>query len=407
MLEPETYRIGEHLAKAQLPTWWVAQTHNVDHFERSGFPVRVSSLREVGQLLDTMQENRLETYMRELGGLSESEYALLIKVCRDTVLFQLTYFSNRQPILPLSTLLAVFTLYNKFRAVDPSFRSVLEIGPGCGYLSFFLRHHSALQSYSQIEACESFYLLQNLVNLHCFGPRFDERALIPRESPVLDYFSPVETRPGHTEISRAVQLQLRRPLCSHYPWWRIGELVSRDEKFQIVTSNANLLEFNRTALDDYLALIQRILESTGVFIVQCTGFPASGTMESLIEKLWERGFATLMFALAGEPIAAPGRVGPGSVLAHLRGEVSESRTFAVNNCLFVKAGHPLYQRYRDRANCHTHVVADEELIRGIFFSRPGGRRTYEAREFIEDTERSLQDLCEPRDVGWRRSESGR
>ena len=50
MLEPEIYRASERLAKAQLPTWWLAQTHNVDHFERTGFPVRISSIRETGQL---------------------------------------------------------------------------------------------------------------------------------------------------------------------------------------------------------------------------------------------------------------------------------------------------------------------------------------------------------------------
>jgi len=400
MLEPETYRTSERLAKAQLPTWWVAQTHNVDHFEKSGFPVRISSLREVGQLLDTMQENRFEKYMRELGGLTESEYALVVKACRDAVLLQLTYLSNRRPILPLSTLLSSFTLYRKFLGVDANFRSVLEIGPGCGYLSFFLRNHAPLQNYSQIEACESFYLLQNLVNVHCFGPRFEERALVPKEASVLDYFSPAETRPGHTEISRTIQLNLKRPLCSHYPWWRIGELVSQDQKFQIVTSNANLLEFNRTALDDYLTLLQQVIAPDGVFVVQCTGFPASGTLESLIDKIWEKGFATLMFVTESKPIAAPGQSGVSTgLLAHLKGEANGSRMFAVNNCLFVKAGHPLFEKYRDRANCHSHFVGNEPLVNDVFFAQPAGRRIYGAHEFIQDTERSLQEICDARQVG--------
>src|SRR5215470_12041239 len=118
MLEPEIYRRNERLAKAQLPTWRVAQTHNVDHFEKAGFPVRISSIREVGQLLDTMQENRFEKYMRELGGLTEGEYDLIIKACRDAVVMQLTYLPTRRPILPLSTLLSSFTLYKKFLGID-------------------------------------------------------------------------------------------------------------------------------------------------------------------------------------------------------------------------------------------------------------------------------------------------
>jgi hypothetical protein len=356
--------------------------------------VRVSSLSEVGQLLDTMQENRFDSYMRELGGLTESEYALLIEACRDVVLFQLTYFSNRQPTLPLSTLLSVFALYRKFLAVDGNFRSVIEIGPGCGYVPFFLRHHSALQNYSQIEACESFYLLQSLVDLHCFAARFDERALMPGDAPVLDYFSPAETRPAYTEISKAVRLNLKRPLCTHYPWWRIGELVRRDEKFQIATSNANLLEFSGTALDDYLTLLREVLAPDGVFIVQCTGLPVSGTLASLIDRIWEKGFATLVFVLAGKRVVPPGLTGSAGVVARLTGGTG-SRVFPVNNCMFVRAGHPLFEKYRDRANRHTHVVANEALVQDVFFAEPSGRRMYGADELIADTERSLQEICDP------------
>ena len=393
MLEPETYRISERLAKAQMPTWRLAQTHHVEHFEKTGFPVRVSSLGELGQLLDTMHENRLDIFMQELGGLTESEYALLIKACRDAVLFQLTYFSNRQPILPLSTLLSVFTLFRKFLAVDASFRSVIEIGPGCGYLPFFLRHHSALRNYSQIEACQSFYLLQHLVDLHCFGPRFDERALMPGDAPVMDCYSPAETRPVYTEISRTVRLKMKHPLCSHYPWWRIAEVIRREEKFQIATSNANLNEFSATALNDYLTLLGEVLAPDGVFIVQCTGLEANGTLASLIERLYEKGFATLMFARAGQRIAPPGQ--PSGVLARLTGGNNDDRVFAVNNCMFVRAGHPLFEKYRDRIGFQTDVVANEALVQDVFFAQPAGRRMYSPDEFIADTQRSLQEIGEP------------
>jgi hypothetical protein len=396
MLEPEIYRRSERLAKAQLPTWRVAQTHNVDHFERSGFPVRIASLGEVGQLLDTMQENRFAKYMREFGGLTESEYALLIDVCRDAVLFQSTYLPYREPVLPISTLLSSFALYKKFLGVDANFRSVLEIGPGCGYLSFFLRRHGSLQNYSQIEACESFYILQNMVNVHCFGPRFEERAFVPKEAPVLDYFSPPETRPGYTEMSPTVRLGPKRPLCSHYPWWRIGELVTRDVRFQIVTSNANLLEFNAPALDDYLTLLHHVMEPDGAFVVQCTGLAASGTLETLIDKLWEKGFASLMFVLENRPITAPQPAGSSSLLAHLKGEATGSTTFAVNNCLFVKAGHPLFQKYRERANCHSHFVGSEPVVNDVFFARPPDRRMYGMQEFVEDTEKAMAETSEPR-----------
>ena len=36
---------------------------------------------------------------------------------------------------------------------------------------------------------ESFYILQNLVNLYCFGHRCDERALPHENTPGIDVFS--------------------------------------------------------------------------------------------------------------------------------------------------------------------------------------------------------------------------
>jgi hypothetical protein len=392
MLEPETYRMSERLAKVQVPSWRMAQTHSVDHFERTGFPVRIASVRELGQLLDTMQENRFEKYMFELGGLTEREYALLIEACRHAVLFQLTYLPRRRPVLPLSTLLSTFTLYKKLCGIDRNFRSVLEIGPGCGYLSFFLRRHSTLQNYSQIEVCESFYILQSLVNMHCFGPCCDERAFVDDIAPVSDFFAVPDTRPGFTELSPTVHVNNNRILCTHYPWWKIGELVSREVKFQVVMSNANLLEFSGAALEDYLTLLHRVMEPEGVFLVQCTGYPANGTLESLIEKVWEKGFATLMFSLENKPVAGPPSCGCRDLVAQLKGTAANSVTFTVNNCLFVKAGHSLFQRYRDRANCHLDFVADEPLVNSVFFARPADRRIYSLRQCVEDTERELGGL---------------
>jgi hypothetical protein len=252
MLDPQTYRASEQLAKSAIPSWRISQIHNVDHFERAGFPVRIGSIREIGQIVDTMQENRFDRYMTELGGLSRDEYDFVLRMCVDAVRFQLTFLPHRKPVLPISTLLSVFALYKKMLSTHPKFRSVLEIGPGCGYTSFVLRHHRDLDNYSQIEACESFYILQNLVNLHCFGPRFDERALPPEDFRGADYF--VNKR-ADMEFSPEVRCPRQEPQCTHYPWWRIGEIATRDRKFDIVTSNANLLEFNAPALDDYLTLM--------------------------------------------------------------------------------------------------------------------------------------------------------
>jgi hypothetical protein len=380
MLDPQTYRASELLAKSMIPHWRIAQTHNLDHFERAGFPVRISSIRELGPIIDTMQERRFAKYVSELGGLSDTEYEITLAACCDAVLFQMTYLPHREPVLPISTLLSALALYKKLCGVNESFKSVLEIGPGCGYLSFFLKHHRALENYSQIEACESFYLLQNLVNLYCFGHHCDDRALPHENTPGIDVFA--QEGPA-TEPSSKVRPKGLSPCSYHYPWWRIGELLSQDRRFDLVTSNANLLEFNPAALDDYLALLQRVLSPEGAFVVQCTGFPAHGSDEQLLAKMHAKGFAPLFFVQQNKPIKNP--LEPAALSAGTLSSVQ----FDVTNALFVRSGHPLFARYHQKPGGRLHFAATEPVVGRVYFERPPQRRFPTAQEFLEDTERAL------------------
>lgn len=380
MLDPLTYRANELLAKSMIPHWRIAQAHNLDYFERAGFPVRISSVRELGPIVDTMQEKRFARYISELGGLSEAEYDMTLAACRDAVLFQMTFLPHREPVLPISTLLPALALYKKLRGVNETFKSVLEIGPRCGYLSFFLKHHRTLDNYSQIEVCESFYILQNLVNVYCFGHRCDERALPHESTRGIDVFSqegPV------TEISSKVRLKGPSPCSYHYPWWRIGELVSQDRRFDLVTSNANLLEFTPAALDDYLTLLQRVLSPAGALVVQSTGFPAHGNDEQLLDKMHAKGFAPLFFVQQNTPMKCP------LEQAALRSGTLNTVQFDVTNALFVRSGHPLFARYHQKQNGRLHFAAPEPVVGRVYFERPPQRRFPTAQEFLEDTERAL------------------
>ncbi|MGD0074507.1 MAG: hypothetical protein ABSD31_09210 [Candidatus Binataceae bacterium] len=386
MLDPQTYRTHEQIAKSLTPSWRISQVHNLDHFERTGFPVRLSTIRELGQIIDTMQENRFAPYMQELRGLSSSEFKLILESCKDAVVFQLTYLPHRPPVLPISTLLSMFALYNKIQGAKPGFRSVLEIGPGCGYLSFFLRHHRPLANYSQIEACESFYILQNWVNLFSFGHRHDERVLASLAANDVAYFAKAHS---HLEFSPTLRTQSISPLCTHYPWWRFREIIDREITFDVVTSNANLLEFSAQALDDYLEVIRFCLKTNGVFVVQCTGLDVNGTEEQLLEKLHRAGFAPLIFAIQSTPIKLNTAANHLRSLDSLRTGEHDSISFVTNNAAFVKRGHQLFQKYCDHKNFQRNFVASEQIVKSMYFSRPPERQMYEIGDFIEATEAAL------------------
>ena len=294
----QTYRANENLAKEHLPNWQTARKHNLSLFEKVDFPVRLNSMPQVRMLLDTNQEGRFDSYMQEVGGFNEQDLELFIAVCENAIRFQATHFSQERIILPLDTIMSAFVIYIKGNKLKPNFKSILELGPGCGYLTFFLKSHSALERYFQVEACESFYMLQHLHNQFVFSEQFDQRAHIAKNIHT-NLFSPplpegyVGTESDCIEVDNPFATSKK---CCHFPWWKIGELSNLKQEFDLITSNANLLEFSSQALSDYLVLIENKLSKKGFFFVQCFGWGENNPIENLWKKLYDFGFSPLFIA---------------------------------------------------------------------------------------------------------------
>jgi len=326
MIDSAAYRANETNAKRALASWRLSNINDPYVFQNQGFPVRADSFLDLAQILDTMQEGRFDYYMKELGGFSDEDTEFFVKVCLDYIDFYYSFFQRNRVVIPLSTLISHFVIYKKLQGYKPGFRSILEIGPGCGYLSFFLRGHESLTDYTQIESTESFYLLQSHINAHVFGSRFAERAL-PRLAlddhnvyvPKLDWHNPF-----HYEEQKIIKVEVQ-PVCNHYPWWRIGEVANR--RYDIVTSNANLNEFSREALFQYLSLIRDVLADNGAIIAQCLG-GGPPTYESIFANMKSAGFV---------PVAL------------IQGDNDPSRIFVVSNAVFIGEKHPLYSKYADAA----------------------------------------------------------
>ena len=285
-------------------------------------------------------------------------------------------------------MMSVVALYKKMLGFNPNFKTVLEIGPGCGYLSFLLKNHKTLENYSQIEACESYYILQNLVNLQCFGTRFDERVLLDPEVRLADFMISQVT--DVMEIAVGIHLHRTPPLAAHYPWWRIGELVSEERRFNIVTSNANLLEFSPPALNDYLTLVGGVLEPDGIFIAQCFGFHANGNSDTLLDTLRTKGFVPLIYARENKPFRYPAETRPPTLGGRITGNAVADVLFPVNNALLIRQGHPLYEKYNADDSFKLDFIAPEPLVDAIYFQRPPHRRKYSLQELVADLERSLR-----------------
>ena len=338
MIDAVAYRASEISAKRGIADWRLSNVSN-SHIFHEGFPVSADSFLDLAQILDTMHEGRFDHYMREIGGFTDEEASFFVKVCLDYIDFHRSCFQQERVVVPLSALIADYLIYRKLLAYEPAFKRLLEIGPGCGYLSFFLRHHGSLVDYSQIESTESFYLLQSHIDSYVFGSRFAEHAL-PKQAledqcvyvPKVNWHNSF-----HYEEQKAVHLEAQ-PICNHFPWWRIGEVASR--QYDIITSNANLNEFERTALFQYLSLINDVLADDGAIIAQCLG-GLSGNYESLFADMKSAGFVPVAFIPEGGGLAG--------------------RTFHVANAVFVGKRHPLYTQYAGP------VLQSSMMDRGVSF----------------------------------------
>lgn len=344
MLDPIAYRSNETNAKRAIADWRLSNINDPYIFQNQGFPVRTDSFLDLAQILDTMQEDRFDFYIKEIGGFTEEDKALFVRVCLDYVDFYHSVFQRDRVVLPLSTMIAHFVIYKKLSGFSPNFSRLLELGPGCGYLSFFLRDHKALVDYTQIESTESFYLLQSHINSHVFGSSFDEHALSKHAlndhgayHPKLKWHNPF-----HYEDQKVVNIA-RETVCNHFPWWRIGEVAKR--KYDIVSSNANLNEFSREALFQYLSLIRDVLSDDGVIISQCLG-GGPPTYDSIFANMKSAGFVPVGLVQIDN---VPGRL------------------FVVTNGIFVGEKHPLFSKFVDRKPTFPMLDRDLDFINKLYF----------------------------------------
>ena len=325
MIDSSAYRANETNAKRAIADWRLSNVNDPYVFQNQGFPVRADSFLDLAQILDTMQEGRFDYYMKELGGFTEEDANVFVKACLDYVDFYSSFFQRERVVVPLSTLIAHFVAYKKLLGYAPRFTRVLELGPGCGYLSFFLRNHAALEDYSQIESTESFYLLQSHINSHVFGARFAEHALSRlalqdhgKYVPKLNWHNPF-----HYEDQKIINVKTE-PVCNHFPWWRIGEVANR--RYDVVASNANLNEFSREALFQYLSLIREVLTDDGAIVAQCLG-GGPPSYDSIFTNMKSAGFVPVALIQGGADM--------------------DGRIFVVSNAVFVGAKHPLYSKYEN------------------------------------------------------------
>lgn len=378
MLDAIAYRANETTAKRAIASWRLSNINDPYIFQNQGFPVRTDSVLDLVQILDTMQEERFDYYMGEIGGFTDEEANFFADVCIDYTDFYQKTFERDRVIIPLSTMIAHYVIYRKLIGYNSKFSRVLEFGPGCGYLSFFLRHHAYLEDYSQIESTESFYLLQSHINSHVFGSRFSEHAISQQALADHNFYIAKMRWHGdfHYEDQKIINVP-RAPICNHYPWWRLGDVA--DKRYDIISTNANLNEFSSAALFQYLSVIRDVLADDGAIIAQCLGGGAP-TYDNVFAIMKSVGFVPVVL-VAGD--ADPGRI------------------FVVSNAVFVGPKHPLYSQYVDKKPTFHTWDREIDFVNRMYFinEEHKGKKRIRSTSEILDLIRERIEVHATRDSG--------
>jgi len=289
MLDINIYNQNEQIAIRELEKWQIRARHNLVVFNNAGFPARVNNIGELRQFYDTMNENRFDLFMNEIGGFTNEELDYFLKVCRLSIDFYKLYFPNYPIIVPLDNLMKYAVIY--FRLKNLNWKSMLEIGPGSGMFSFFVYYKEDLELYTQVEVCQSFYMLEHYINFFLFKDKFKQHALLDPVKEV-NFFYDKDYKNDALVAPVILKNKYKRDiLCEQYPWWKLGELANNDVKYDIIMSNANLNEFSEGALHDYLNLK---LKDNGIFFFYCYG-GGNKDIFYIFEKLYNFKFVPLFF----------------------------------------------------------------------------------------------------------------
>jgi hypothetical protein len=270
VLDVETYDAAESAAAEAYPNR-ILQAFYPEMFAAVGYPGRVGSARQLWRYIDVMHETRTEFNTEHLlHGLTAEEFELFKRVTRLVDEHVTQQFGIRAH--PTAALLRAIHVLRLIKIVTGSARpTVLEVGPGCGYLAMLL----IMEGYPYIgtDVVQAFYLYQHQM-LSLVAKNL--RELVVENHNILSVNQP---EPG-TAI--------------HIPWWKWVTLTPERIAFSagIMTSNHVLCEMHPSSMA-YLAVVGRKILSNhpggGTVVFDNWGYDLLHSTETVAKKFAENG----------------------------------------------------------------------------------------------------------------------
>ena len=270
MLDVETYDAAESAAAEPYPNR-ILQAFYPEMFAAVGYPGRVGSVRQLWRYIDVMHETRTEFNTEHLlRGLTAEEFELFKRVTRLVDEHTTRQFGFRAH--PTAALLRAIHVLRLIKIVTGRARpTVLEVGPGCGYLAMLLIMEGF--PYVGTDVVQAFYLYQHqMLSL----VTKDLRELVVDNHNILSVDPP---EPG-TAI--------------HIPWWKWVTLTPERISLAagIMTSNHVLCEMHPSSMA-YLAVVGRKILSNhpggGTVIFDNWGYDLLHSHQTVAKKFADNG----------------------------------------------------------------------------------------------------------------------
>ena len=239
----KSYKEAERIGRQDIPNVAI-QAFALAWWRSSDYPHEIESSSELWKFHNQMHDGRFDLNATLIGEIDSSLHQTIISTAEILVSYTKSTFgfadcareSFSRAILQFNY------LYRLNR--DLSSMSILEIGPGNGYLGLLLAIHGV--KYYALEACQAFYMYQNSIWNYAFGN---------------SYFDGIKRREEGSET-----------IIEHVPYWNV---CNRDFMFPNVThisANHVISEMNPLAINRICQLIARS-KTPPTIVIEGLGYP--------------------------------------------------------------------------------------------------------------------------------------
>jgi hypothetical protein len=244
----ERYAAAERAGRTRIPNLAI-QAFGLEWWNTAGYPYRIESMDELWRYHDSMHDGRFERNLDLIGAATTVDVALCERAARIIYGFSGARFRFVSPGKDaLSRALYQYRLLSTHLAATPRPWTVLETGPGSGYLGLLLGLDG--HRYLAVEAAQAFFVYQSELWRHAFGADYDDGLRGTSDTRV-----------------------------RHVPWWSFNEEGLVLPPLHAVTANHALAEMHPLAIQRILWSLKRFGVSSSFLLAESLGKRHHSTRE--------------------------------------------------------------------------------------------------------------------------------